>query len=104
MRQRQILFAGVVLLVAPLATESLVSGQQGRRPDDVQVGVPQGRDGGQGRQGIVGGLDAPREDLTGRPVPRGPDGRVLFGGATPEEKGVWLPGRGGVANPVSNPE
>ena len=29
------------------------------------------------------------------PAPRNADGRVLLGGATPEDKGVWLPGGGG---------
>lgn len=101
MRHTRVLLAAV-LLVAPVAAGSPAGGQQEERRDDLQVAVPQGRGGGQGRQG--GGQNAPREDLTARPAPRGPDGRVLLGGATPEEKGVWLPGLGGAANPVDKPE
>ncbi len=60
--------------------------------------MPAGRQGGEGRgvQGVVGGLDGPRQEPP-RPAPRGADGRVLLGGATPEDKGVWLPGRGAFA-------
>ena len=54
----------------------------------VQVGVPQGRGpapGGRGRQaGPPPG-----------PAPRAADGKILLGGATPSQKGVWLPGGGG---------
>jgi hypothetical protein len=48
-----------------------------------------GRGGGQGggRGGAGGGKPAPPP----KPAPRNAEGRVLLGGATPAEKGVWLP-------------
>src|SRR5688500_20341106 len=81
------------LLVAALVFTSplLLLGQRQeaspQRPS-VQVGVPEGR----GDRG--GASNAPRGRQSGppRPVPRGGDGRVLLGGTTPSEKGVWLPG------------
>ena len=69
---------------------AIVSGQERGRDNDpgVQVGVPQGRGpapGGRGRQaGPPPG-----------PAPRSADGRILLSGATPAQKGVWLPGGGG---------
>ena len=44
----------------------------------------------------TGGLGVARVG-PGGPPPRNAAGRVLLGGATPEEKGVWLPGPGGLA-------
>ena len=68
--------------------------QQPERPS-VQVGVPNGR-------GPGGAANAPAGRGRGRnpgpppgPAPRNADGRVLLGGATPKDKGVWLPGNGG---------
>jgi hypothetical protein len=85
---------------AALSLALAVSAQQqqppqpaGERPS-VQVGVPQGR----------GPAPAPGRGAAGRgrptgpppgPAPRNADGRVLLGGATPKDKGVWLPGGGG---------
>jgi len=69
---------------------------RGAAPGGVQVGVPQGRGqapgpGGRGRQaGPPPG-----------PVPRSADGKVLLGGATPDKKGVWLPGGGGFQTTAS---
>ena len=103
MRLHLVRLAAAVLLALPLLTASVSSAQQDRPDRGVQVGVPQGRDGGQGRQGVVGGLDAPRAEPA-RPVPRSTGGNVMLGGATPAEKGMWLPGRGGFANPVENPD
>ena len=37
------------------------------------------------------------------PAPRTADGRVMLGGATPSEKGVWLPGGGGGQTPSTRP-
>jgi len=64
---------------------------QGRGRDSVQVGVPEGRAGaaGAGRGRAAGPPPGP--------APRSADGKVLLGGATPTEKGVWLPGGGVVA-------
>lgn len=51
---------------------------------------------------IVGGglLVTDRTPRTARPAPRNADGRVLLGGATPGEKGVWLPGPGITGVPI----
>lgn len=68
---------------------------------NVQVAVPDGRG--------AGGVAPP--DGQGRaggpppgPPPRSADGRVLLGGATPAEKGVWLPGAGGAQESAADPE
>lgn len=66
-----------------------MSAQQPPPPDrGLQVGVPAGRDGvapesfrGRGRN-----AGPPK------PAPRNQEGRVLLSGATPKDKGVWLPG------------
>jgi hypothetical protein len=63
----------------------------------VQVGVPQGRQGGAGRQGGPGRQAGPPP----KPAPRSADGKILLGGATPGEKGVWLPGNGFGTNAAS---
>jgi hypothetical protein len=67
----------------------------------VQVGVPSGgRDGGPaapaGRGGRRGGGPP-------KPAPRAANGRVLLGGATPQDKGVWLP-QGVVSTSFAPPE
>ncbi len=49
---------------------------------------------GAGRQGAD---RAARPDRRPSPAPRSADGKILLGGATPSEKGVWLPGGGGGA-------
>lgn len=72
--------------------------QQAPPPDrnSVQVGVPLGRDGAQGRQGgrgqTTGGVTGPRAGGPARPAPRNAEGRVLLGGATAADKGVWIGG------------
>ncbi len=73
-----------------------VRGQQ-QTPPSVQVGVPEGRGGGQGG-GRQGGDGRGRETGPPRPTPRSAAGHVLLGN-TPEEKGVWLP-RGVAPNPL----
>lgn len=53
--------------------------------------------------GALGGVAPPpnqRPSAPARPAPRGPDGRVLLGGATIKEKGVWLPGPGITGVPI----
>jgi hypothetical protein len=120
MRDRLVLLAAAALLVWPVLARSAPApqapaggqnqtGEQNASEDEarrarqrgLQVGVPDGAGPGQGRQGVVGGLDAPPDEPV-RAAPRGPGGRVLLGGASPDERGLWLPGRGGFANSVND--
>jgi hypothetical protein len=77
-------------LVSPWTTPSVRGQQQpaqspgGRQ--GLQVAVPEGRPGVQPLPG------PPRETGPQGPAPRNADGRVVLGGATPAEKGVWQPG------------
>ncbi len=70
------------------------SGQNDQRPS-VQVGVPEGRGPGGPAQGAAGRGRGRQAGPPPGPAPRNADGRVLLGGATPKDKGVWLPGNGG---------
>jgi hypothetical protein len=92
------LFVAGALFLAPLIADSLFAQQQGAQPlqappNDVQVGVPGGREdrdaAGAGRQGGRGGRG--RQTGPPRPAPRRPDGRVIIG-STATDKGLWLPG------------
>jgi hypothetical protein len=90
MRNPLIALAGVIVFVTPILAGA-VAAQQAPPQDDrgVQVGVPRGR-GGEPAAPVRG-----RGRETGPPAaaPRGADGRALLGvGATPQEKGIWLPG------------
>jgi hypothetical protein len=90
MRTSVIALAGMVVFVASVLTRPVV-GQEPPGPRDrgVQVGVPDGRG------GRPAGPAPGRGRATGppRPAPRSPLGRALLGvGATPAEKGIWLPG------------
>ena len=59
-------------------------------------------------QNVVGGLLAQQAGRRGNtppaPAPRNAAGRVLLHGATPKERGVWLPGPGITAVPILPPE
>lgn len=79
--------AGLVSLFAVSVWAQAPEGRGGRG-EGVQVGVPNGRGGAPAAPGGRGRLPA-------KPAPRGADGRVLLGGATATDKGVWLPGNGG---------
>ena len=81
-----------LLSAASLFTVTTLSvrAQEAPRPNPgVQVGVPEGRGGAP-----AGGQGQGRGRQAGPPraVPRSGGGKVLLGGATPAEKGVWLPG------------
>jgi len=85
--------AALSLVLVVSAQQPPAQPQTGDRPS-VQVGVPQGR----------GPAPAPGRGAAGRgrptgpppgPAPRDASGRVLLGGATAKDKGVWLPGGGG---------
>src|SRR5438105_9088592 len=104
MRARFVTAAAAALFVVPFMTGSIGAQQQGAAQQQggagrggVQVGVPNGRGGQPARRG---GPPAP----TPGPVPRTADGKVILGGATPKDKGVWLPGGGGggLANPAAD--
>ena len=72
----------------------------------VFVAVAPARAGQQGGSGVVGGglLVQERRAAAARPAPRNAAGRVILGGATPGEKGVWLPGPGITAVAIRPPE
>ena len=85
---------------AALASWSVVAvaQQQDAQPQrpSVQVGVPQGRGPATPAQGPAGrGGRGRQAGPPPGPAPRNADGRVLLGGATLKDKGVWLPGGGG---------
>jgi hypothetical protein len=56
----------------------------------------------QGGQGVVGGVGTPsaRPAAPPKPAPRNAAGRLILGGATPAEKGVWLPVFG-ITDPIA---
>lgn len=78
----------VVAVVCGSAVPESIFAQQQPPPGSVQVGVPAGRGG-------TPAAAAPERRAPAGPAPRGATGRVLLGGATPDVKGVWLPGAGG---------
>jgi hypothetical protein len=100
MRSRVPLFALTAPLLAIGLSASLFADQQqqqqqpppqqGTPPPTVQVGVPAGR----GAAGTIAN-PAGRGRGPAAPAPRSTAGRVLLGGATTKQKGVWLPGAGG---------
>jgi hypothetical protein len=92
------LMAGQAPPQAPAAPGAQGQGGRGAQTPSVQVGVPDGRGGRPATPAAGRG----RETGPPRPVPRSADGRVLWGGSTPTEKGVWLPGAGGGASIVSD--
>ena len=94
----------LALLVAGLATATAIAQNPPAPTAQTQNAQPQaapqggrggrgGAQGGEGGQGVVGGVGAGRGRNTAppKPAPRNAEGRVVLGGATPAEKGVWLP-------------
>jgi hypothetical protein len=107
MRDRFLHLVIVAVGLSPFVVASMLAQEppqepQGRggRGGSVQVGVPEGRGGAPARQGGPGRGTPP----PAKPAPRGANGRVLLGGATPSEKGVWLPGNGGAQAMVEDVE
>ena len=80
-------------LVQPMRGQDQAPAQPAR--PSVQVGVPEGR----GRGGPARGIGA-RDTGPSGPVPRYATGRVMLGGRTPAEMGVWQPGPV-VGNPLN---
>jgi hypothetical protein len=99
MRRYVSLIPAIALFFSPLLVTSLLGQQQQGRPGGgVQVGVPEGAPGQDGpAPGRQGGAGRGRQTGPPQPVPRSADGKVLLGGKTLKEKGVWLPG----GSPVS---
>jgi hypothetical protein len=90
--------AAIALMLTPLVAQRTPAAQEPPRGNGVQVGVPEGRQGG-GRQAGAG--RGRRGGGPARPAPRDPHGRVLLGGATPAEKGLWLPAGPVVTTPIA---
>ncbi len=93
---------GLVCAMAPLVAGQAAPAapaRQGAQTPSVQVGVPEGR-GGRPAAPVVNGRG--RAAGPALPVPRAADGRILWGGASITDKGVWLPGNGGGASIVSD--
>jgi hypothetical protein len=103
MRDRFLRATFVAAALTPFVVASLLAQepsqppQGGGRGGSVQVGVPEGRGGAPAQQGGPG-----RGARPAKPAPRGANGRALLGGATPSEKGVWLPGNGGAQTMVAD--
>src|SRR5262245_10541525 len=70
----------------PMAAQQQEQGGGGNQ--GVQVGVPAG---GRGAAPAGGGGRGRRGGGPSKPAPRSADGRILLGGATAKEKGLWLP-------------
>ncbi len=85
MRNALIAVAGLLVFAAMLPLSSAVAQQQ--PAPGVQVGVQAGAQGG-----VPVGRGRGRNAGPPRPAPRNKEGRVLLAGATPADKGVWLPG------------
>jgi hypothetical protein len=94
MRSEVTLLAAAAIFVA-LAAGATSAQQQG------------GATGADAGSGIVGGgllVGRGRETGPPMPAPRNAEGRVVLGGATPADKGVWLPGPGVTAVAIKPPE
>jgi hypothetical protein len=108
MRNRTVFILAAGAFLVPLLAPPLTAQQQQPQPqpqqqqpqqqqpaqtppgrNSVQVGVPLGRGDAQGQRGRAGGG---RAALPPRMPPRNAEGRVVLGGATPKEKGVWIGG------------
>jgi hypothetical protein len=102
MRNGFALLVAGALIVSPLLLKSLAGQAQGNpqpaaqqtAPPSVQVGVPEGRQGDQGRQG--GGQGRQGGGGRGRaagppppPAPRNAAGRVIFSSGNPKEPLLW---------------
>ena len=89
MLTRFTLLAAAVMLFWAVVGQPVAAGQ-------VESGVVGGgllvQEGGRGGRGGRGAPPAP--------APRNASGRVILGGATPKEKGVWLPGPGITGPPI----
>jgi hypothetical protein len=92
--------AAVLLFAAPQLPESLFAqgaptGQQGVvggvTPPGQETAAPRGRGDGQGGGGRQGGRGRGGGGAPAGPAPRNAEGRVLLGGATAKQTGLWTP-------------
>jgi hypothetical protein len=94
MRRHVRLVSAALVCAAPLVSPAILADQGGAGRGGAAAPatgqVQPGLQGGAGRQGAAGGRG--RQAGPSRPAPRSADGRVLLGGATPSDKGVWQPG------------
>ncbi|HVG56662.1 MAG TPA: hypothetical protein VM846_19635, partial [Vicinamibacterales bacterium] len=86
MRNALSVLAGLLVFATILPSPSVVAQQQ--QNPGAQVGAPDGRGGRAAGPGRGRGRNAGPP----APAPRNKEGRVLLAGATPADKGVWLPG------------
>jgi hypothetical protein len=87
--KRFALLAAAAVMFSAVIRQPVSAGQAGSGVVGGGLLVQDGGRGGRGRQAGPAG-----------PAPRSASGRVLLGGATPKEKGVWLPGPGITGVPV----
>jgi|SRR5438477_8087679 len=86
---------GAVLIFVAMSAMPLVGQQPGQGNRGVQVGVPDGRNPGDG------GASNRRPRRTAQPAPRAADGHALLG-SSGQQKGLWLPGPV-IPNPLGLP-
>ena len=104
MRYSIAIAAALTLMLSPLLGDRFFAqsppAQTGPDPNSVQVGVPEGRQGGGGR-GRQGAAGRGRRGGPAAPAPRNAHGRVHLGAATAGEKGMWLPAGVVVLTPIA---
>ena len=94
MRNPSIQLVATILFLSVFAMPLVGQEPTGQGNRGVQVGVPDGRNPGDG------GASNRRPKRTSKPAPRAADGHALLG--TAEEKGLWLPGPV-IPNPLGLP-
>jgi hypothetical protein len=116
MRYRSLLVCFAVALGLQLSAGAWLVAQQPPTPaPGARGGAGGGQRGATGRDGgsapagpgranpgpnDVVGSSGPPPAVAGGPVPRRADGTIVLGGATPADKGIWLPQNGGFATMV----
>jgi hypothetical protein len=96
------LSAAAAIFAAPLLINAQAPAAGGAQaPPGVQVGVPDGRQGGQGRQGGGGGGRGRGPAAPQPPAPRLPDGRVALNNAPTDKGGLWVAANFGITTPLA---
>ena len=91
------LVAAGALFLSPMLAETIRGQQAAQQPPSVQVGVPEGRQGGArqggqgqgGQQGRQGGRGGRAAGPPPPPAPRNAEGRVIFGSGDPKQAILW---------------